>query len=132
MEPTKDFVIAYVLWTAEGSTLLVSSFMLNGHPWDKPSIMKALKEQTNSIQPLDWSLVQAVSYNIFEPLGIGSYNRYNCWLDKAELEEGVQVAQATISLVEPVGVAGGSEALIEEVEEILREDRTPGSEPEKV
>lgn len=125
MEPSKDFVIAYVLWTAEGSTLLVSSFMLNGNPSDKLSIVKALKEQSNSIQPLDWSLVQAVSYNIFEPLGIGSYSRYNCWLDKAELEEGVQVAQATVSLVEPRAVASGSEALIEEAEEILREDREP-------
>ena len=130
MEISKDFVVAYVLWTAEGSTLMVSSFMLNGNPSEKSAIVKALKEQSDSIQPLDWSLVQTVSYNIFEPLGIGSYSRYNCWIDKAELEQGLPLAEAaTVSLLEPVGAGGSSEALIEEAEEILREEREPNNDP---
>ena len=122
---SKDFTVAYVLWAKDGTIVRQGSLALLNSPLDRLTILSHLKSQAEGEAAVNWANVQCLSYDVLEPVGSAlkpSYARYSCWVDQTELEQTDQVMSAVATVDEGFELTN-SDALIEEVEEMLREER---------
>src|SRR5690348_12578177 len=99
MSVSRDRVVAYEIWTKDGTLLRQSNLALLSGIEDSFELPARLKEHAQSEGELDWARVACISYAVLEPLGLGKgYHRYNGWLDQLELEESGEVLTSVATL----------------------------------